>query len=448
MAIAFLRHTFIGKSKQAQPYTAAAHARYIMRKGETVRVYSEGMPRQYHAVQRWLTQHEDTIRKNGRVIDKLILALPREMTPEQGVELVRRFGRAVSACRAPFLFTLQGWDAHNPHAHFMLIDKDTDTGRRVFQTTEKGSTVRLMALWQDTTNQMLEELGIDARIQFGPKQEEEVTLPADAVVEPLPPEEEVFSVQSPRELNTEQPLQEPDPPDYVEPEPEEDGLIVREEGQTTLTSARDLLEMSRERTILLTAIERRNAAWDAFRGAEDALQNALGAVAHKTMQQTMAENALRSAQWQLEQTHQNGKPKGLRLSLFGFEWKGPRYKLAEAAQTVHEERLAAYERAQTALYSARQVMESAQGEWQRLQETALALNDQLKVYGTEDEALDALDTFQATIKYHAENIDFDELRNEFSDGKITREEYLEVCNLMGEQMEEEREEGEGEGQSY
>jgi hypothetical protein len=347
----------------------------------------------------------------------------------------------------------------------MFFDRDVETGKRVFQTTEKGSTERLKAIWQDETNAYLQELGIDARIQFGPKVEEEPTIPTSpanipitlsAVEEPVPegdqfmephekvsdhlPEQSVTECHEPSEEGGH--LQEPEPTAYVDPPPEEPALITREGTQLTLTTARDLLDTARERTMLLTAIDRRNAAWDAFKHAEETLEQALGTVAGETLRQTMAANALRSSEYQLERT----RGKGFRLSLFGFEWKSSRYKQAEAAQSDHNARLEAYERAQVALYNANQNMEAAGEEWQRLQETAITLNDQLKVYGTEEELVGVLDTLQSTIKFNVENLNFAEVKDMFDGGELTREEYLEVVTLMGGQQEQDM--GESEGQSY
>jgi hypothetical protein len=57
-----------------------------------------------------------------------------------------------------------GEDAHNPHAHIIIRDKDRETGKRVFGTSEKGSTDRLRQIWEDVANQALERAGIEARI--------------------------------------------------------------------------------------------------------------------------------------------------------------------------------------------------------------------------------------------------------------------------------------------
>ncbi len=55
-------------------------------------------------------------------------------------------------------------DASNPLAHLIIRDKDHETGKRVFDTSEKGSTDRLRQLWETVANRALEQAGTDARI--------------------------------------------------------------------------------------------------------------------------------------------------------------------------------------------------------------------------------------------------------------------------------------------
>lgn len=166
MAIPFIKHSFVGKSTQAQAYTAAAHVRYISREKATVYRYAERMPLHYHAAQRFLNEREDSIRKNGRIIDKLVISIPREMTMDQAVDTIRSFGFQLSDGRAPFYFTIQDWGKNNPHAHFIYVDADISTGKRVFRTTDRDSSDRIKALWENVCNKELHALGIDASISF------------------------------------------------------------------------------------------------------------------------------------------------------------------------------------------------------------------------------------------------------------------------------------------
>lgn len=162
---AFLKHNFISKAQQAEPFTAMAHARYIMRTEATSVVYSERMPRQYHAVQRFLEQHESGLRKNGRVLDKFIISIPHDVSEKDAVETLRRFGNVIGQNQTPFLFTLQGFDTRNHHAHFIHIDKSVEHGKRVFGTTERNSTHRLKLEWQRVANEAFLEMGYDVQVK-------------------------------------------------------------------------------------------------------------------------------------------------------------------------------------------------------------------------------------------------------------------------------------------
>ena len=224
MAIPFIKHSFIGKSKQAQAYTAAAHVRYISRQSATVYRYAERMPLHYHAAQRFLSQREDSIRKNGRVIDKLVISIPREMTMNQAVDTIRNFGFQLSDGRAPFYFTIQDWDSHNPHCHFIFVDADVETGKRVFKTTDKDSSDRIKELWEGVCNREMAELGIDASISFRDAAEKKAQRLED----------EQYADNAPEEMPPDAPLNEV-PEEYDEPIPaeeetdEEDDMDMPEE---------------------------------------------------------------------------------------------------------------------------------------------------------------------------------------------------------------------------
>lgn len=157
MAIYSLHHSSIGKATQEQPYTAAAHLDYITRERAMSRSEACGFPATKKDGMSFLRSHEDKARANGRVVDKILVALPRELNPDQRAELVREFAAEVAGGKAPWFaaFHDKGKDASNPHCHLILCDKDPATGRRIFQTTEKGSTERLRVLWEQHANAAL-----------------------------------------------------------------------------------------------------------------------------------------------------------------------------------------------------------------------------------------------------------------------------------------------------
>lgn len=166
MAIYSLNHKPIGKTTQERPYTTGAHVSYITRRKALGRLDGARMPVGRDGAREYFRQAEDGGRANGRVADKVMLALPKELTPEQRAELVRAFAEDVTGGRAPWLAAHhdKGKDASNPHCHLVIRDRDPDTGKRVFGTTERGSTQRLREKWQEHANRALEKAGKQERI--------------------------------------------------------------------------------------------------------------------------------------------------------------------------------------------------------------------------------------------------------------------------------------------
>ena len=165
MAIYSLNHSAIGKTTHGTG-TAAAHVRYITRIQAKPDIVASHMPANRNQAQAWMNAHEATGRKNARVCDKLILALPLELSPPQRLALLRDFADRITEGRAPYYGAIHasGKDETNPHAHLILIDRDKDSGKRVMLTTEKGSTERFRESWEKVCNQHLSLAGKEARV--------------------------------------------------------------------------------------------------------------------------------------------------------------------------------------------------------------------------------------------------------------------------------------------
>lgn len=166
VAIYSLHHSSIGKSTQAQPHTAAAHVDYITRKSALSRALSARMPDGKRSAMGFARTTEDRLRKNARVADKLMLALPRELNADQRAKLVARFAETVTQERAPWFAAIhdKGKDAQNPHCHLVIFDRDPATGKRVFGMSERGSTERLREIWETESNAALERAGRKERV--------------------------------------------------------------------------------------------------------------------------------------------------------------------------------------------------------------------------------------------------------------------------------------------
>lgn len=132
MAIYSLHQTPIGRSTHRDG-TASAHISYITRKGACSAIGAYGMPANTNAAQSWIYEQEQADRKNARVVDKIMLALPRELTSEQRYQLAQDYAKEITQGRAAYYFAIheQGKDSHNPHCHLVIRDRDIKTGERV-----------------------------------------------------------------------------------------------------------------------------------------------------------------------------------------------------------------------------------------------------------------------------------------------------------------------------
>jgi hypothetical protein len=168
VAIYSLNHSSVGRSTHAAG-TAGAHVGYITRSGACLTVMAERMPsagkgQRGGEARVWLDAQEAADRKNARVIDKVMLALPRELTAEQQAVLVRDFAETVTLGRASWLAAIHQDHPDNPHAHLVIRDKDPETGKRVVGLSEKGSTERMREAWEVAANLALEKAGREERI--------------------------------------------------------------------------------------------------------------------------------------------------------------------------------------------------------------------------------------------------------------------------------------------
>lgn len=176
MAIYSLNVTSIGKTTHASG-TAGAHIRYIARPEACSYLDSEHMPRNATDARSWMDAQENADRKNARVLDKVRLALPRELNEEQRARLVRDFCQDITGGHVPWYAAIHqtGDDAHNPHAHIVVRDRDIETGKRVLRWSdsprdrakaglEPNAVEHIRKRWEVKANQALRAAGIDTRI--------------------------------------------------------------------------------------------------------------------------------------------------------------------------------------------------------------------------------------------------------------------------------------------
>ncbi len=167
-----------------QGRTAAQNAAYNARREATYAVRSHVIPPEPEKAQAWFDAQEKTDRKNARMSDRFIGALPRELTPEQCIEAVEKFCRDVTQDRVPWHFALhleldqKAEPDCNPHAHIIIRDRDIETGKRYLYTSsgpmeraqfaKKGvkfwSTKDFRVEWEQQMNRALERAGHDVRV--------------------------------------------------------------------------------------------------------------------------------------------------------------------------------------------------------------------------------------------------------------------------------------------
>lgn len=165
IAIYSLNMRSVGRSTHAAR-TAGAHVRYITRQSAEPIIMAAHMPIERNAARAWLDAQEQADRKNARVIDKIMLALPRELDDRQRKTLVHSFAQQITDNRAAWFAAIHqaGADRHNPHVHLVIRDRDHETGKRVAKLSDKGACDRLRLEWQEACNGALEAAGRVERV--------------------------------------------------------------------------------------------------------------------------------------------------------------------------------------------------------------------------------------------------------------------------------------------
>ena len=177
------KHMSIG-AKTHEPRTATAHVSYIMRSDAMTKFQAENMPDGAYGTRVFFDKlwEKAGMRDNARIADKLMLALPIELSQEQRCEVVQSFMDQLGKGRIPWCAAHHdsGEDAHNPHAHIVFKDADIDTGRKVIGTTTNARDVReaqengwqvpprmttreMRNAWCDHLNRFMEREGLEVR---------------------------------------------------------------------------------------------------------------------------------------------------------------------------------------------------------------------------------------------------------------------------------------------
>lgn len=172
MAIYSLSHGFVGRTSH-EKFTSAGHLNYITRESAASEIMTHHMPVDRHKACLWLKDQELADRSNARVIDKVMFALPIELSHRQQMDLVTDFCQEITKGDCPWYAVIHSKDRDrkNPHAHVILRDrsiKDIEAGvkrpRRVMNTSALKSTEHIREVWEHRANAHLAMHGHDVRI--------------------------------------------------------------------------------------------------------------------------------------------------------------------------------------------------------------------------------------------------------------------------------------------
>jgi hypothetical protein len=410
---AFLQHSFVGKASQAQPYTAAAHLRYIFRKTAADLIYAENMPRNYHAAQRFLNAREDNLRANGRTIDKFIISIPRGIGLDHAAFALKRFGYRLGKGRVPFAFAIHGHGSSNYHAHFLLVDSDISTRRRVVKTTDRNSSARIKMEWESAANDTFAELGYEWRVKVKEGIEQEA---ANDNPEP----EDV------REDEEEMPAFEAFKPHIVYPN--------RDHLSAAANHVLNLRETVYEDEQLQAAKTRLKEAEERAENAKAQRERAAFAAAqHQAQKVSPAEQALYRSEQNLEgHKTASGKLKGFRLGAFGLEFKTSARKAAEQAQHAAEGDARALEWAQREQREYDHSAEYALAVAEEAERKAiLARNSLVEVYGSDQSIKKTEETYANTIEKEMEGLSVDAVMEALANEEISVEDVRLYLILSG-----------------
>ncbi|MFM9850233.1 MAG: MobA/MobL family protein [Hyphomicrobiaceae bacterium] len=158
--------------------TAGAHIRYISRPEAQPEILSHHMPGEAVQARTWMDSQERLMRKNARVLDKLRIALPRELTEAQREGLVAGFMGELTGGRIGWYAAIhqRGKDELNPHVHIAIHDRDIQTGKRVLRLSDSARDRVKAGLpgpkavewvrerWEDACNRALKTAGLEARV--------------------------------------------------------------------------------------------------------------------------------------------------------------------------------------------------------------------------------------------------------------------------------------------
>lgn len=425
MAVFYLQHT--GKGKAAYDRQGLVnHARYVLRKSACIAMGTHHMPNRYGNILGWIGRVYDTSRKNARVVDSIIVNLPRELSHGQHVQLVRDYLHAVSQGRTPYLYAIHGDKPDNPHAHIIIRDADIDTGKRVAGLSKAGSSYRLRVMWEQFCNRALAEYGVAiSRWGKNSKHHAEVNQRARMAQE-TPYHAAHTALTSPQSPQTPPMVVQPVVVDTPEQEvaPMADAVIKQEAATPTISAvaafvANQVTELDRLQASRAAILDYRAKFADLTRQIDRAVKRMVDIDAQ------LAGAMARERQAEMEAK----RHKGLFNRLWQLVSPAARQQ-AKAARSAMDMAIFNLSRLRIEANSLTASAKAMQSEKTALTTRANALKAELAVYGSDADLDNAERVIQHTIKMNMAELTAAELSQALVLGHITPEQHRKIMRHM------------------
>jgi MobA/MobL family len=459
IAIYHLNHRAVGKSTSL-PGTAAAKVRYMLRQRACENIVTVGLAKHPKALERAANENEHTSRKNGRVCDTFIIALPIEMTEAERVATTRSFLWQLTDGGRARAFAAFHAGKTQPHIHVMYFDRDVETGKRVQKMSDMGSTERMRQLWERVCNSKLEEFGYEARIdhrtldeqmidRYGPIERCDDDNPARREEPDIPPSPATRPTENPNispavepnTQSTELPL-DTGPPEMAPEDITEADMAdayITTDGPPKLSHERvhAALEHDTELRRLTATRERIVSSQRAAQHALEEAQTLMGVALGLSNQADAAErNAYRAGERLKNYTRADGSYRGFRIKIWKIDWKSPARQQAEAlaAEKSHQEFLQTLrlKEAEATTYSADVRAKEAEDHAAKYDAASRQLDQLLQTYGEEADFATAETILNNSVAHELEGLRPHEIYADYELGNLSRDEATRAFEILGE----------------
>lgn len=173
MAIFHCHVSSIGKATQKRANTSSASVAYSLRMGKYEQ--DDLVHREIFHVDpkvktgkdyiNFVKSYEKQSRSNARILEKVEVALPKEFSREQQIDLVRQFmGKVGKGELTNYAFAIHDSGNGNPHAHISFVAIDGDGKRIIDISSGRNSCEGIRKNWAESVNEYAKHLGMNLTI--------------------------------------------------------------------------------------------------------------------------------------------------------------------------------------------------------------------------------------------------------------------------------------------